>query len=145
MKSNIYYSKKYSSMYMDIAYRVALESSATRAKVGCVILLKDLTLLHGFNGMPSGSLSEVCEDDNNVTLPECRHSERNTLAKAKESQVDTQGGVAFITLSPCKDCCELMFSRGIKRVYYRENYRDTSHLSNYILSGMDIINLRRKK
>ena len=54
------------SKYIEAHLRVAREygklSTATRLKVGCIIVKDDRIISIGYNGMPSGG-SNVCEED----------------------------------------------------------------------------------
>lgn len=115
-----YYSKKYAHLYMSLAEQCAIQSVAERRKVGCVILLPCGALAHGWNGMPSGSESEICEIDG-ITNPCVIHAEDNALRKVVGS--DTRGSVAFVTLSPCVPCAEKLIGAGVSRVVYRDDYR----------------------
>lgn len=125
--------KRYDELYMDIAERVSEMSYAVRARVGCVILFKDGTMSLGFNGMPSG-MDNACEHLENddtfiptkilVTNPEVSHAEENAIAKIAKSHHSSNGATAYITLEPCMHCAKLLYSAGISRVVYAEEYRN---------------------
>ena len=62
MKPGSHYFDKYKHLYMEMAEAHAKCSKANKLKVGCVIVLNDLAVFGGINGMPSASDSEICED-----------------------------------------------------------------------------------
>jgi dCMP deaminase len=141
VKGNTYYADKYKAMYMAMAEVCSLESKAIRRKVGCVILLENMTVLHGFNGTPSGSPSEVCEGADGLTLPNVLHAEVNALREATECSVDTSGGVCFVTTSPCEGCSGELYVAGISKVYYKDRQSNLEHLPHYEKLGMEFIQL----
>jgi len=61
-----------------------------------------------------------------ITKPECRHAEVAALEKMWNSHNTTKGADCFVTTSPCKNCSIKLLTAGIKSVYYREQYTDTS-------------------
>ena len=78
----------------------------------------------GYNGTPSG-FENVCEDDNNVTLPYVLHAEANAITKLARSSNNSEGSTLYITDSPCIECAKLIIQAGIKRVVYAREYRLT--------------------
>lgn len=61
-----------------------------------------------------------------ITKPEVLHAESNALMKiAENGGVGAQGGTLYVTMSPCAECAKLIKQAKIKRVVYREEYRDT--------------------
>lgn len=127
-------------------------SSATRLKVGCVIV-KDNTIIGiGYNGMPSG-WDNQCEDiffieredaeahyntealeqvgytegphgwTKSKSKPEVLHAETNAIAKVSQSTNSSKGAALFVTHAPCLDCAKLIHQSGIREVYYRAEYR----------------------
>jgi len=60
------------------------------------------------------------------TKPEVLHAEANAIAKVARSPESSEGAVIFITHAPCIECAKLVFQSGIKQVFYRDNYRNTT-------------------
>jgi len=58
--------------------------------------------------------------------PEVLHAETNAIAKVAKSTNSSDGAAMFITHAPCLDCAKLIHQSGIKSVFYRNEYRDTS-------------------
>ncbi len=113
---------KFKLLYMDIADRVSLCSSANRLKVGCICVQNNRIISIGYNGTPSG-WDNCCEDENNNTKEEVIHAEQNMLAKLCRSTDSSEGSSVFITHSPCLNCSKIIYQAGIKEVYYRNEYR----------------------
>jgi dCMP deaminase len=114
--------KKHKKVYMDIAQRFADCSTANRLKVGCICVKDNRIISIGYNGQPSG-WDNVCEDENNVTLSSVIHSEANMLMKLARSTESALDGEVFITHSPCLECSKLIAISGIKKLYYKIEYR----------------------
>jgi len=126
---------KFIDAHMKVAETYANLSSATRLKVGCVIVKNDTIIGIGYNGMPSG-WDNVCEEVDTPTLPylqgdgptlktkaEVLHAESNAIAKLARSTESGEGATMFITCAPCIECAKLIYQSGIKEVFYDEEYR----------------------
>lgn len=101
-------------------------SKAKRLKVGAVLVKDDRIISIGYNGTPSGA-DNTCEI-NDITLPSVCHAELNVIAFAAKNGVSTDNCSMVITDSPCYECSKLIIQSGIKEVYYKQEYRDTSSL-----------------
>jgi dCMP deaminase len=132
---------KYVNAYMDVAERFSLLSTAQRLKVGAIIVKEDRVISIGYNGMPSGWTNE-CEykhytlgnpnDYSLKTKPEVIHAEANAIAKLAKSSESGKDSVMFLTHSPCIDCAKQIYTAGIKKVYYKNEYRSND--------GIDFLN-----
>jgi dCMP deaminase len=114
---------KFKHAHMQVAEVYAQLSSATRLKVGSVIIKDNRIISIGYNGMPSGWTNE-CEHEGK-TKPEVLHAESNAIAKLAASPESGEGASIFITHAPCIDCAKLIYQSGIKEVYYKNDYRST--------------------
>lgn len=129
-------------LYMDIALRVAKESHARRAKVGAVLVKDDRIISYGWNGTPAGD-DNTCEfehpDGTLTTKPEVMHSESNTLGKlAGAGGEGSFGSTLYVTMSPCFECSKLIKQAKIKRVVFREQYRDTNGIDFLTQRGVKV-------
>jgi dCMP deaminase len=125
---------KFIEAHMKAAEVYAELSSARRLHVGCVIVKNDTIIGIGYNGMPSG-WDNNCEEEIKwpngqiqflKSRPEVLHAETNAIAKVAKSTNSSDGAAMFITHAPCLDCAKLIHQSGIKSVFYRNEYRDTS-------------------
>jgi dCMP deaminase len=114
--------------YMDIAERFAQVSQCQRLKVGAIIVKNGSILAHGWNGTPSGFVTNVCEMEDGTTSPFVLHAEQNVLVKMAKSTESIEGAELFCTHSPCPECSKLLAQSGVKKVYYKHSYRITEGL-----------------
>lgn len=119
--------QKWIEAFMDTAERFAELSSAKRLHVGAVVVKDQRIISIGYNGMPSGWTNE-CEDENGNTKNEVIHAEANAISKLAKSGDSGNGADLFCTHAPCVHCAKIIFGAGVKKVYYRNSYRDTAGL-----------------
>lgn len=144
---------KFIPMYMEMAEIVAKQSSAKRLQVGAIIVKEDRIISIGYNGMPAGWTNECekkvyadetnfdsndwtfTEEDsgvllkyNTVTKDEVIHAEANAIAKLARSTEAGDGSTMFLTHAPCIHCAKQVYTAGIKKVFYRNTYRDKTGL-----------------
>ena len=131
---------KFVDAHMKTAETYAELSSAKRLKVGCVIVKNNTIIGIGYNGMPSG-WDNNCETEENNTRPEVLHAETNAIAKVARSTNSTDGADMFITHAPCLDCAKLIHQSGIKNVWFKSHYRDTSGISFLQKCEIGVINV----
>ena len=122
---------EFDNAYMEMAVTWSGLSKAKRKKVGCIVVNEKTIISDGYNGMPSGFDNECEEiiDDVMKTRPEVLHAESNAITKLSKSTRSSEGATLYITLSPCIECAKLIIQSGIKRVVYKEPYRDTTGLA----------------
>lgn len=134
MSRSLHHSEKKHNLYLDLARRIAKESYCKRLQVGAVIVKDGNIISFGYNGTPKG-MDNVCEE-NGVTLPSVLHAESNAITKACKSPISTDGATIYMTHSCCVECAKLIVQSGIKKVYYIEDYRDTTGIK--FLGNFDI-------
>jgi dCMP deaminase len=125
--------QKFIDAYMDVAERFAKLSSAKRLQVGAIIVKDDRIISIGYNGMPAGwtneceEVVEIHEDGGTITKTkdEVIHAEANAIAKLAKSSESGDGSTMFLTHAPCIHCAKQVYTAGIKKIYYRNSYRDT--------------------
>ena len=116
--------KKWIDAFMDTAERFAQLSSAKRLHVGAVVVQDNRIISIGYNGMPAGWTNE-CEGEDGKTKSEVIHAEANAILKLARDGERGNGADLFCTHAPCIQCAKLIYGAGIKKVYYRDTYRDT--------------------
>ena len=126
--------------YMAMADDFGQLSHAVRAKVGCVIVSdKGQIISQGYNGTPSGrdnACEYVGEDGELHTKAEVLHAESNAITKCAKWGSTTDGATMYVTLSPCLECSKLIIQSGIRRVVYKNLYRNGEGLK--LLSDLGI-------
>ena len=127
---------KYDKAYLKMALEWGELSYCKRRKVGALIVKDKMIISDGYNGTPTG-FENFCEDDEGYTKWYVLHAEANAIAKVSSSTQSTNGATLYITLSPCKECCKLIFQSGIIRVVYNKKYRDSSGLEFLEKAGVE--------
>lgn len=109
---------------VDVIRRLARQSRATRAQVGCVIwhVPTRRIISLGYNGTAAGTDNRM--EMNNKTLSTVIHAEENALRKLGlwERWWLLRESVLFVTHAPCLKCSELIVNTRIPKIYYLENY-----------------------
>ena len=72
------------------------------------------------------------------TKKEVLHAESNALAKLAKSNESGLDADIFITHAPCIDCAKLIYQSGIRRVFFREQYRSDEGVKFLKASGIDV-------
>lgn len=121
-------------MIVNIALQISERSTCSRLKVGSVITDESIEriLSWGYNGNWKGGPNK-CDSDTPGACG-CVHSENNALIKCDYEK----GRVMFITHQPCASCAKLIVNSGIKKIYYRNNYRLQEGLNILFDAGVEI-------
>lgn len=149
---------------MSVADAHAKLSKAQRKKVGCALVTQNGVVLAGCNGLAPGGSNELeykeymragagdwldaeyvletwpLEDSIGryklVTKPQTIHAELSCILKAAKEGVSVVGSTLYVTLSPCIVCSEMIAASGVKRVVYKQEYRDCSGIGNLRVLGI---------
>jgi len=125
----------FDDIYMDLADNLAKRSHCVKAKVGAV-LTKDTRIISvGYNGPPAGTHNcdqefpeEGCPRDSKGSCSLALHAEQNAILYASKNNVSIDGCTLYVTLSPCIACARVIFTIGIKKVFYMNSYADFKKL-----------------
>ena len=81
------------------------------------------------------------------TKPEVLHAETNAISKCAKFMASTENSTIYVTLSPCFDCSKFIIQSGIKRVVYKELYRNTDGLDLLTKAGIscELLDIEKKK
>ena len=137
---------KWVSAFMDTAERFAQLSSAVKLKVGSVVVKENRIISIGYNGTPTGwdnrcehlvsEYNEVTKSwyltEELVTNDDVIHAEANAILKLAKDGESGNGADLFCTHAPCIHCAKLIYGAGIRKVFYREDYKSTD--------GLDFLN-----
>lgn len=118
--------EKYKQAFMDMTEVFSKTSEARRLKVGATIVQDGRIISLAINGTPTGWDTNDCEDENGETSWFVFHAERQALNKLRKSHESCVGASMFITHSPCKLCSLEIIDSGIKEVFYKYDYRDST-------------------
>jgi dCMP deaminase len=73
---------------------------------------------------------EGCPRDSKGSCSLALHAEQNAILYASKNNVSIEGATLSITLSPCISCARVIFTTGIKKVYYLHSYAAFKGLKN---------------
>jgi dCMP deaminase len=119
----------FDDIYMNLADSLAQKSHCVKQKVGAV-LTKDTRIVSlGYNGPPAGTHNcdeewpeNGCARDRKGSCSLALHAEANAILYAAKNKVDMDGSTLYVTLSPCLPCARIIFSVGVKKVFYLKSY-----------------------
>ena len=135
----------FENIFMNLATDLAKRSHCVKAQVGAV-LAKDTRIISiGYNGPPAGThncdeeWSETgCARDSKGSCSLALHAEENAILYAVKNGANLEGATLYTTLSPCLPCARLIFSAGIKHVYFDKSYAQYKGLASD--EGVDFLN-----
>jgi dCMP deaminase len=121
--------KSFDEIYMELAENLAAKSHCVKAQVGAV-LTKDTRIISlGYNGPPAGTYNcdqvwpeTGCPRDSKGSCSLALHAEQNAILYASKNNVAVEGSTLYVTLSPCIACARVIFTVGIKKVFYKNSY-----------------------
>ena len=129
------------NIWMTMAETISLRSHHPTFKVGALIVSSDNTqvLSLGYNGNAAG-MSNVPQSEQ----PGCSgllHAEINALLKLDYN--NPKDKVMYLTLSPCEYCAKAIVNSGIKKVMYKDVYRNIDGIN--VLKDTGIVIERYKE
>lgn len=129
--------------FMQIAEQVATRSTCERKFVGAVIVRDKMILSTGYNGSIRGlpHCEEAGHEMENGHCIRTVHAEANAVVQAARNGVAIENADIYVTASPCYYCFKLIANAGIKRVYYKDFYRDEHILNHAKEAGIELIQL----
>lgn len=124
-------------IWMQMAETIAQRSHHSTFKVGALIVTSDNTqvLSLGYNGNAAG-MSNVPQSE----VPGCSgllHAEINALLKLDYNNPKEK--TMYLTLSPCEYCAMAVINSGIKKVVYKEKYRENTGIDLLQNAGIEVI------
>ena len=149
--------------FIKTAELFAQRSNCVKRKVGAILVKDKRILSTGYNGTPSGFVHCDCVFENgdlkngvlvkkhgnkihNITVEKITHhdfaekyeihAEQNCISYAARNGVNTEGCDIYVTTAPCAQCAKLIIASGIKRVFYKEVYKNSDGLN--LLSDVGI-------
>ena len=131
---------RYDKAYMRMTMEWAKLSHCKRKQVGAIIVKDRMIISDGYNGTPTG-FDNCCEDNNGDTKWYVLHAEANAIMKVAASTQSSEGATLYITMSPCKECSKLIHQSGIKRVVYKELYKDDEGIDFLKKAGVELVHL----
>ncbi|MDB3905511.1 dCMP deaminase family protein [Crocinitomicaceae bacterium] len=133
---------KYDKAYLRLAESWAKLSQCNRKQVGAIIVKNEIIISDGFNGTPAG-FDNCCENEEGLTHWYVLHAEANAILKVAKSTNNCKGATLYLTHSPCRDCSKLVLQSGIKRVVYKEAYKDPAGIDFLRNAGLEMVHINQ--
>lgn len=111
-------------LLMETAEIWARRGTCPRLQVGAVLARDGRIVSIGYNGAPRGLPHCIHTDD--TSCPNATHAEANAISFAALNGIATNNSDLYTTHSPCMPCAHLLINAGVKRVFYRTEFRDAS-------------------
>jgi len=108
--------------FINVADLASVRSPCERLKVGCVLVKNNRLISMGYNGFLAGTdhKSIVRDGHEQATI----HAEINAITDAAKRGASIDDCVAYVTHYPCLNCYKALASSGIKKVYYKLDYKN---------------------
>lgn len=121
----------FDDIYMELAENLAKRSHCVKAQVGAV-LTKDTRIVSlGYNGPPAGTHNcdeefpkEGCPRDSKGSCSLALHAEQNAILYAAKNNVAIEGSTLYVTMAPCIACARVIYTIGIKKVFFLHSYAE---------------------
>ena len=121
--------------FTNIVQYTSTRSPCNRLKVGCLIVKNNRIISQGYNGyLPGLKHKSVIVDNHEIATV---HAEQNALMDCAKRGVSCNNSVAYITHYPCLTCAKLLYSSGIKKVFYIHDYNNSPYLEEIGLFQKD--------
>lgn len=129
--------------FMAIGREVATRSTCDRKHVGAVIVRDRMILATGYNGSIRGlphcdEAGHMIEDGHCVRTV---HAEANAIVQAARNGVRLDGGLIYVTASPCFGCFKLVANAGLQKIVFGEFYRDERIFELSQELGIELVHL----
>ncbi len=121
----------FDDIYMELAENLAKRSHCVKAHVGAV-LTKDTRIVSlGYNGPPAGTHNcdeefpeQGCPRDSKGSCSLALHAEQNAILYASKNNVAVEGCTLYVTMAPCISCARVIYTVGIKKVFFLHSYAE---------------------
>ena len=135
----------FDDIFMNLATDLAKRSHCVKAHVGAVLTKETRIISIGYNGPPKGTHNcdeewpgVGCARDSKGSCSLALHAEENAILYAVKNGANLEGATLYTTLSPCLPCARLIFSAGIKQVYFKNSYAEYKGIPSD--EGVDFLN-----
>jgi dCMP deaminase len=149
--------KSWDETFLEVAQLFAERSTCVKRQVGAILVKDKRILSTGYNGTPSGlcncdkvfrfgadkvGLLPFVQEGARFTHHEFAekfeiHAEQNCIAFAAKNGINTEGCTMYVTVAPCAQCAKLIIAAGIKKVIYKEPYKNEDGISLLKISGVE--------
>ncbi|MDC7233280.1 MAG: cytidine/deoxycytidylate deaminase family protein [Spirochaetales bacterium] len=119
--------------FMEVCEAISKRATCDRGRSGCVIARDRQILVTGYVGAPPGlphcdeaghQFKTMVHEDGHKSQHCVRtvHAEQNAICQAAKRGVSLEGATLYCRMTPCRTCCMLIISCGIKRIVCERKY-----------------------
>lgn len=112
--------------FLNIADEVSTRATCDRLRVGAILVRDRVILSTGYNGAPRGT--KHCDEIGHRMIEgHCRrtvHAEANAVIQAAREGTSTKGSTLYTNFLPCEGCVAVLINAGVKRIVFRELYKN---------------------
>ena len=132
--------KRYKIKFLKLAEKAALKSKDPHKQVGAALISTYSAGQHalidtGFNKLTKPYIERGYKDPSGRTRPEVIHAEADVIKCLFNSEIPGDKEL-FCTISPCMECAKLIYAAGIKKVYFKEYWKDAEPLEFLRINGI---------
>jgi deoxycytidylate deaminase len=104
-------------------------------KVGAVLIEKlkysrtYIEVAYGWNYLTMQTKNLGYKDEKDKTRPHVIHAEASAISSLFKFNNHNNKYELFCTLSPCMECAKLIYLSGIKKIYFKDFYKDQEPLN----------------
>jgi dCMP deaminase len=80
--------------------------------------------------------------ENTITNSNVIHAEANAILFCARNGIPTKNCTLYVTMSPCIECTKMIIQAGIKRVVYKEDYRNSDGIELLKNTGIEVIKIK---
>ena len=131
------------ALNMGYAVKLAEQSYSNELKVGAVLVKRGRIIATGYNGTPEG-WDNACEDEHGDTHKAVLHAEENALNFCMEENISVENTTLYVTHSPCIKCCARLFGKGLKRIVYLNEFKETEGIAILKTYGVQVDNFSKE-
>ena len=120
--------------FMKICDVIKTRSSCITRQIGAVIIKENRIISTGYNGTPTGIKNcneggcERCSSNpisgENIEKCTCSHAEENAITQAARNGIAIKDSFLYTSMMPCTLCSKMIINAGIKKIIYRDDYKD---------------------
>lgn len=121
----------FEEIYINLSKELSKRSHCVKRQVGAVIAKDTRIVSLGYNGPPAGTHNcdevwpeEGCARSEKGGCSLALHAEENAILYAAKNNIKLEGTILYVTLSPCLACARMIYTSGIKKVFFLESYAE---------------------
>lgn len=107
---------------------IKLRSKDPKRQVGaCLVSMSDNRIIScGYNSLKAGVDDNIDWENRELVHSLVLHAECNAILFSNSK---FENSILYVSTSPCRDCIKLIVAANIKRIVYKEKYKDIAEVN----------------